>query len=51
MQSFYKRFVETGDMAGSLQTAMQQLREQNPHPYFWAPFVLIGKLADNKSLS
>src|SRR5271155_5608748 len=51
MQSFYKRFVETGDMAGSLQTAMQQLREQNPHPYFWAPFALIGKLADNKSLS
>jgi CHAT domain-containing protein len=30
---------------------MKQLREQNPHPYFWAPFVLIGKLADNKDLN
>jgi len=23
---------------------MKQLREESPHPYFWAPFVLIGKI-------
>jgi CHAT domain-containing protein len=51
MQSFYKSFVESGDMAGSLQAAMHELRGENPHPYFWAPFVLIGKLADSKSFS
>jgi CHAT domain-containing protein len=51
MQSFYKSFVQTGDMPGALQTAMHELREQNAHPYFWAPFVLIGKLTDNKTLS
>jgi CHAT domain-containing protein len=51
MQSFYKGFVETGNMAVSLQAAMFELRQQNPHPYFWAPFVLIGKVADKKSLS
>ena len=51
MQSFYKNFIRTGNMATALQSAMQQLRQQNPHPYFWAPFVLIGKLAENKTVS
>ncbi|HET8922258.1 MAG TPA: CHAT domain-containing tetratricopeptide repeat protein [Candidatus Acidoferrum sp.] len=51
MKAFYKDYVATGDMPGALQSAMKQLRQQNPHPYFWAPFVLIGKLADNKSVS
>ncbi len=51
MQEFYKSLIRTGDMAGSLQTSMQHLREQNPHPYFWAPFILIGKLAENKPLN
>jgi CHAT domain-containing protein len=51
MQSFYKGYMQTGDMAVSLQSAMKQLRAQNPHPYFWAPFVLVGQLAVNKRLS
>jgi CHAT domain-containing protein/Tfp pilus assembly protein PilF len=50
MQCFYKGYIETGDMAVSLQSAMKQLRQQNPHPYFWAPFVLVGQLAVNKRL-
>ena len=51
MQSFYRGFIETGDMAASLQSAMKQLRQENPHPYFWAPFVLVGQLAVNKRLN
>ncbi len=51
MESFYKDYIRTGNMASALQSAMKQLRQQNPHPYFWAPFVLIGKLADNKEVS
>ena len=51
MQSFYKNYIQTGDMPGALQAAMKYLREQNPHPYFWAPFVLIGKLSDNKAVN
>ena len=51
MQLFYREFLRTGEMASALQHAMQQLRQQNPHPYFWAPFVLVGKLADSKSLN
>ena len=47
MQLFYREYLRTGEMAGALQHAMQQLRLQNPHPYFWAPFVLVGKLSDS----
>jgi CHAT domain-containing protein/tetratricopeptide (TPR) repeat protein len=49
MQHFYRHYLRTGNMAGALQHAMQELRKQNPHPYFWAPFVLIGKLTDSTS--
>jgi CHAT domain-containing protein len=42
MRSFYARFRDHGDAASALQGAMQELRERQPHPYYWAPFVLIG---------
>ena len=51
MEEFYKGYISSGDMAGSLQRAMRNLREQNPHPYFWAPFVMVGKLTENTVLS
>jgi CHAT domain-containing protein len=51
MQHFYRAYIRTGNMAGALQRAMQDLRRQNPHPYFWAPFVLIGKLTDSARLN
>ena len=51
MQVFYKSYIQTGDMAGALQSAMKQLRQQSPHPYFWAPFVLVGKLGGNTAVS
>jgi len=51
MQLFYREYLRTGEMATALQHAMQQLRQQNPHPYFWAPFVLVGKLTDSTRLN
>ncbi|HWY09178.1 MAG TPA: CHAT domain-containing protein [Candidatus Acidoferrales bacterium] len=51
MQLFYRKYLRTGEMATALQHAMQQLRQQNPHPYFWAPFVLVGKLTDSTRLN
>ena len=51
MQVFYKGSIETGNMAASLQSAMKQLREENPHPYFWAPFVFVGQVTENKPLN
>jgi CHAT domain-containing protein len=50
MKEFYKGYVHSGDMAASLRAAMQQLRTRHPHPYFWAPFVLVGKISESQSL-
>jgi CHAT domain-containing protein len=51
MQAFYKAYIESGDMASSLQSAMKQIRQQNPHPYFWAPFVLVGQISRHKRVN
>jgi CHAT domain-containing protein len=51
MQLFYHEYLHTGEMATALQHAMRQLREKCPHPYFWAPFVLVGKLTDSTRLN
>ncbi len=42
MTSFYRRSGTAGNKALALQCAMQELREHHPHPYYWAPFTLIG---------
>jgi CHAT domain-containing protein len=44
MESFYHRMQEQYGKARSLQAAMAEVREEYPHPYYWAPFVLIGKV-------
>ena len=51
MESFYKNYVASQDLASSLQAAMRQLRDQNPHPYFWAPFVLAGKVTESNRVN
>ena len=47
MQEFYRSYIQNDDAALSLQTAMLSLRQENPHPYFWAPFILVGKVTKN----
>ena len=42
MQSFYEQMKANPDKGQALTAAMQALRAQYPHPYFWAPFALIG---------
>jgi CHAT domain-containing protein/tetratricopeptide (TPR) repeat protein len=44
MQLFYRLFITSNDMPRALQLTMQTLRDQHPHPYYWAPFILIGAL-------
>ena len=51
MGHFYKRHIEGHDMAKSLQDAMRELRKKRPHPFYWAPFVLVGKLAHSTGLN
>jgi CHAT domain-containing protein len=51
MEAFYKNYIAGQELAAALQAAMQQIREQHPHPYFWAPFVLAGKITEKNRLN
>lgn len=51
MQAFYADYMHSGDMPKALQSAMKQVRQQNPHPYFWAPFILIGRISEDQRVS
>jgi CHAT domain-containing protein len=42
MMDWYQRLSEGQGRAVALRAAQQSLREQYRHPYYWAPFVLIG---------
>lgn len=46
MTMFYERLGAGEDKATAVRQAMLQLRERYPHPYQWAPFVLMGKYTD-----
>jgi len=43
MAGFYKRLQAGEDKAMAVRQAMIEMRETYPHPYQWAPFVLMGK--------
>jgi CHAT domain-containing protein/tetratricopeptide (TPR) repeat protein len=51
MQNFYRGYISNGDLAAALRQAMLDLRKKYPHPYYWAPFFLTGKLTENTSLN
>jgi CHAT domain-containing protein/predicted negative regulator of RcsB-dependent stress response len=40
---FYKLAKSGVDKATALQQAQNKIMEDFPHPYYWAPFVLVGK--------
>jgi CHAT domain-containing protein len=42
MIHWYRQLRAGTGRAAALRAAQQALREQYPHPYYWAPFVLIG---------
>lgn len=43
MISFYSELQQGATKSAALQRAMRGLRQKYPHPYYWAPFLLIGK--------
>ena len=43
MGSFYRRWQGTTGRTEALAIAAKEVRQEHPHPYFWAPFVLVGK--------
>ncbi len=42
MSLFYRHLSSGSDKASAVQRAMRELREHYPHPYHWAPFVLVA---------
>jgi CHAT domain-containing protein len=45
MRDFHHRHLGTANKAAALRQSMLALREEFPHAYYWAPFVLVGRAA------
>jgi CHAT domain-containing protein len=43
MERWYGRMREGVGRTAALREAQLALRERHPHPYYWAPFVLMGR--------
>jgi tetratricopeptide (TPR) repeat protein len=43
MENWYERLSEGVGRATALRNAQLALKDKYPHPYYWAPFVLIGQ--------
>ena len=43
MESFYRHLRSSPHKARALQLAMHEIRERYPHPFYWAPFILVGQ--------
>lgn len=43
MRRFYREVGRGSSLAAAVQSAMREVRERYPHPYFWAPFLLVGE--------
>src|SRR5215216_1484932 len=43
MENYYERLREGVGPAEALRVAQLAIKNEHPHPYYWAPFVLVGK--------
>jgi CHAT domain-containing protein len=43
MTWFYSELAATKSPASALRTAQTKLLKERPHPFFWSPFVLVGR--------
>lgn len=43
MKAFYEHLQRQPNKAKAVQYAMKEIRQDCPHPFYWAPFVLVGK--------
>ncbi len=49
MTSFYGHFSDSPDKSLAMRRATLELRERYPHPYYWAPFILLGGVSPSQS--
>jgi CHAT domain-containing protein len=43
MVTFYDELARTKSPATALRAAQMKLLQQREHPFFWSPFVLVGR--------
>ena len=43
MVEFYRELAETKSPAMALRAAQIKLMQERPHPFFWSPFVIVGR--------
>jgi CHAT domain-containing protein len=43
MTEFYRNVRETGSLTTALRNAQLSVMQSKPHPFFWSPFVLVGR--------
>lgn len=43
MERFYRALLAGDSKPASLREAMLAVKERHPHPYYWAPFLLMGR--------
>ncbi|WNG58476.1 CHAT domain-containing protein [Archangium gephyra] len=43
MVGYYRNLLAGQGRGAALRSAMRQLRQTRPHPYYWAPFIVIGQ--------
>ena len=43
MRAYYSRLMLGQGSASAMVDAMQQIKQQKSHPYYWAPFLFIGR--------
>ena len=43
MTNFYHRLQQGDNKAAAVGAAAKEIRAEHPHPYYWAPFVVVGK--------
>ena len=43
MTMFYRSLAQTNSPATSLRVAQTDLLKAKPHPFFWSPFILVGR--------
>jgi CHAT domain-containing protein len=42
MTAFYRGLAESRTKSAALRFAMREVRAEYPHPFYWAPFILVG---------
>ena len=49
MTAFYKEVVAGASKAEAFASATRKLMEEYPHPYYWAPFLIVGKALNGET--